>query len=96
MSFSYSGYSAWFEDMRLIIVAGLLMGVSLGIQSAHSVHASAKVGRATSAGRVLVGAMVHRNECWALRGTPAQRLREADFSRVLASGTFEVTFTNWR
>jgi hypothetical protein len=56
LSFSYSGYSAWFEDMRLIIVAGLLMGVSLGIQSAHSVHASAKVGRATSAGRVLVGA----------------------------------------
>ena len=30
--------------MRLIIVAGLLMGVSLAIQSAHS----AKVGRVTS------------------------------------------------
>jgi Flp pilus assembly protein protease CpaA len=34
--------------MRLIIVAGLLMGVSLAIQAAHS----AKVGRAASADRV--------------------------------------------
>jgi hypothetical protein len=42
--------------MRLIIVAGLLMGVSLAIQSAHSANASAKVGHVTSAVRAPVSA----------------------------------------
>jgi hypothetical protein len=38
--------------MRLIIVAGLLVGASLAFQSAHNAHASGKVSRATSADRV--------------------------------------------
>ena len=42
--------------MRLIIVAGLLMGVSLAIQSVHSANASARVARATSAVRAPVSA----------------------------------------
>jgi hypothetical protein len=63
-SFSYSGCSAWFEDVRLIIVAGLLMGVSLAIQSTHNARASGKVSRVTSADRVPVKlAIVRRNEC---------------------------------
>ena len=35
--------------MRLIIVAGLLVGASLAFQSSHNAHASGKVSRAKSA-----------------------------------------------
>jgi hypothetical protein len=38
--------------MRLTIVAGLIMGVSLAVQSALGAQVRAKVGRAASAGRV--------------------------------------------
>jgi hypothetical protein len=35
--------------MRLIVVAGLIMGVALGIQSAHDSHLKAKVSQAPAA-----------------------------------------------
>jgi hypothetical protein len=39
--------------MRLTILAGLIVGVSLAFQSAHAVHARAIVVHAMSADRVL-------------------------------------------
>jgi hypothetical protein len=81
-SFSYSGCSAWFEDMRLIIVAGLLMGVSLAIQSAHGAHAKAGVDPAASAARVDVSApwyiAMNAGHSARTRGTLAGYLRETD------------------
>ena len=40
------------EDMRLTIIAGLILGVSLAVQSILGAHARAKVGQAASAARV--------------------------------------------
>jgi hypothetical protein len=40
------------ENMRLTIVAGLIMGLSLAVQSMLGAHARAKVGQAASAVRV--------------------------------------------
>jgi len=36
------------NNMRLTIVAGLMMGVLLAIQSAHAAHANVKVGVASA------------------------------------------------
>jgi hypothetical protein len=55
-SFSYSGYSAWFENMRVTIVDGLIVSLSLGIQSADGAHAKAGVDPAASAARIHVSA----------------------------------------
>ncbi|MGD1029444.1 hypothetical protein [Candidatus Binatus soli] len=73
--------------MRLTIAAGLIMGVSLAVQSALGAHARAKVGHAASA-----GSRVHEIAPWYIAmnaghnagqsagtpGTHAGPLREAD------------------
>ena len=68
--------------MRLTIVAGLIMGVALAIQSTLGAHARAKVGHGASGGRV------HESAPWYIamnaghvagtRGTRVGWLREAD------------------
>jgi hypothetical protein len=42
--------------MRLIIAAGLIMGMALGVQSAHDAHVKATVSQAASTVRIHVSA----------------------------------------
>jgi hypothetical protein len=52
------------ENMRLTIVAGLMVGMALAFQSAHDAHAMPKAGHAAGAVRVQVTAIVVRgNKC---------------------------------
>jgi hypothetical protein len=44
------------ENMRLTIIAGLMVGVSLAIQSAHAVHLKASASQAAAAVSVHVSA----------------------------------------
>ena len=81
-SFSYSGYSAWFDNMRVTIVAGLIVGLSLGIQSGDGAHAKAGVDPAASAARVHVSApwfiAMNAGRSARTRCTLAGYLRETD------------------
>ena len=74
--------------MRLTIVAGLIMGVALAVQSALGAHARAKAGHAVRAGSVQESApwyiamnAGHTRESAGTRGNRARRLREADAIR---------------
>lgn len=77
-SFSYSGYSAQSEYMRLTILAGLIVGLLLGTQSMHDAH----VGHAASAARVHVSApwyiAMNAKHSARTRGTLAGYLRQSD------------------
>lgn len=77
-SFSYSGYSAQSEYMRLTILAGLIVGVLLGNQSMHDAH----VGHVASTARVHVSApwyiAMNAGHSARTRGTLAGYLRETD------------------
>jgi hypothetical protein len=76
--FSYSGYSAQSEYMRLTILAGLIVGVLLGNQSMHDAH----VGHVASTARVHVRApwyiAMSAGHSARTRGTLAGYLRETD------------------
>ena len=81
-SFSNSRYSASFDNTRVTIVAGLIVGLSLGIQSADGAHAKAGVDPAASGARVHVSApwFIAMNAGYSARtlGTLAGYLRETD------------------
>jgi uncharacterized membrane protein YdcZ (DUF606 family) len=67
--------------MRLTIIAGLMVGISLAIQSAHNAQARARVGQAASTVRVHVSApwytVINAGHNADTRSTLAQRLQEA-------------------
>ncbi len=68
--------------MRLTIVAGLIMGVALAVQSVLGAHARAKAGHAVRAGSVQESApwyiAMNAGHSAGTRGNRARRLREAD------------------
>ncbi len=68
--------------MRLTIVAGLILGVALAVQSALGAHARARAGHAVRAGSVQESApwyvAMSAGHGAGTRGNRARRLREAD------------------